>query len=610
MTPALHEEDLLGKVVDTQLMRRLWPYLRPHWRLMAVAIALIPLRVLLEMIPASLFGSALNHLAGIDKFPGLQSLAFLAVPPAGFTEIPWLALVFLLVAAAGALVDFARSIAMAVMGQRAMLQLRNRLFDHTQALPLRFFDRYPVGRLVTRLGNDVENLSEMFSAGLIALVADLVMMAAFAGVLFWLNWRLAIIAMIVVPAMAGAAIVFRWKVRDAFRVVRVKIARINAQLQETITGMRVVQLFAREKRNLDEFMATNREHRDAWFYSIQYESLLSATITLAGNLTTAFILWYGARLLDIGSVAPGDLLLFVDWMRRFYRPLQDLSAKYSVMQSSMASLERVFQLLDNPAERNEPVSAAGPREIRGEIVFENVSFAYEAQPILKNLSFRVAPGERVALVGHTGAGKTTVLKLLARMYEPQSGRILIDGADIREIPRAELRGHIAFVLQDVFLFTGDLAYNVGLGRAGVSQADIESAARTVHLEEFVARLPRGYAQPVHERGQNFSVGERQLLSFARALAQKPEILLLDEATSSVDTETEALIQDALHKLMTGKTSIVVAHRLSTIQDVDRIYVLHHGELRESGRHDELLAQRGLYWRLYQLQYAVQERSAA
>ena len=427
--------------------------------------------------------------------------------------------------------------------------------------------------------------------------------------LFWLNWRLALIAMVVVPAMAGAAIVFRWKVRDAFRVVRVKIARINAHLQETITGMRVVQLFAREQRNLDEFMATNREHRDAWFYSIQYESLLSATITLAGNLTTAFILWYGARLLDIGSRRAGRPAA----LRRLDAPLLPPAAGPvgEVLGDAVVDGEPRARV---PAARH-PGRAAraasrptGPREIRGEIVFENVSFAYEAQPILKNLSFRVAPGERVALVGHTGAGKTTVLKLLARMYEPQAGRILIDGTDIREIPRAELRRHIAFVLQDVFLFTGDLAYNVGLGRADVSQADIESAARTVHLEEFVARLPRGYAQPVHERGQNFSVGERQLLSFARALAQKPEILLLDEATSSVDTETEALIQDALHKLMTGKTSIVVAHRLSTIQDVDRIYVLHHGELRESGRHDELLAQRGLYWRLYQLQYAVQERS--
>jgi ATP-binding cassette subfamily B protein len=612
VTPSLHEEELLGKVYDGTLMRRLWPYLRPHWRLVLAAVALIPARVVLEMIPASLFGSALNHLAGDDSFPGLQSLRFLAEPVGGIPEIPWLALMFFCVALLGACVELARSVAMAVMGQRAMLALRQDLFGHVQRLPMRFFDRYPVGRLVTRLGNDVENLSEMFSAGLVALVADLVMMVAFAVVLFWLNWKLALVAMAVVPAMAGAAIVFRWKVRDAFRVVRVKIARINAHLQETITGMKVVQLFARETRNHAEFMRTNAEHRDAWFYSIQYESLLSATIALAGNLTTAFILWYGAKLVGIKSVGPGELLLFVDWMRRFYRPLQDLSAKYSVMQSSMASLERVFQLADVPAEPIEPVRAlAGPRRpMRGEIVFENVNFAYEAQPILKNLSLRVAPGERVALVGHTGAGKTTVLKLLARLYEPQSGRILIDGVDIRSIPRTELRRPMAFVLQDVFLFTGDLAYNVSLGHADVRQADVEAAIRTAHLEEFVARLPLGYGQPVHERGQNFSVGERQLLSFARALAQKPDILLLDEATSSVDTQTEAKIQDALHALMAGKTSIVVAHRLSTIQDVDRIHVLHHGELRESGRHEQLLAQRGLYWRLYQLQYAVQERSAA
>lgn len=612
MTPSLHEEELLGKVYDAQLMTRLWPYLRPHWPLVVAAVALIPVRVVLEMVPASLFGSALNHLAGVESFPGLQSFRFLAQPLAGVPEIPWLASVFCGVALLGAGAELARSVAMAVMGQRAMLALRSTLFGHVQRLPLRFFDRYPVGRLVTRLGNDVENLSEMFSAGLVALVSDLVMMAAFAVVLFWLNWKLALVAMAVVPAMAGAAIVFRWKVRDAFRVVRVKIARINAHLQETITGMKVVQLFARESRNHAEFMRTNAEHRDAWFYSIQYESLLSATIALAGNLTTAFILWYGARLIGVKSVGPGELLLFVDWMRRFYRPLQDLSAKYSVMQSSMASLERVFQLLDVPAETLEPARprSLAPRRMRGEIVFENVSFAYEAQPILKNLSFRVAAGERVALVGHTGAGKTTVLKLLARLYEPQSGRVLIDGEDIRSIPRVELRRSIAFVLQDVFLFTGDLAYNVGLGKPDVTQADMEAAVRTAHLEAFVARLPLGYRQPVHERGANFSVGERQLLSFARALAQKPDILLLDEATSSVDTQTEALIQDALHALMAGKTSMVVAHRLSTIQDVDRIHVLHHGELRESGTHEELLAHRGLYWRLYQLQYAVQERSAA
>jgi ATP-binding cassette, subfamily B, multidrug efflux pump len=608
VTPGFHDEEVMGKVYDSQLMARLWPFLRPELRFVLASFLLIPLRMGFEMIPGSIMGYAMNRLTGVDEVPGVQLLRHLIEPPAAIDWILWLAGIYFAIAVLSSLVELARSVSMAAMGQRAMLTLRTKLFDHVQRLPLRFFDRYPVGRLVTRLGNDIESASEMFSAGLVALIADLFTMAGFAAVLFYFNWRLAACAMAVVPAMAGAAIVFRWKVREAFRTVRIKIARINAHLQETITGMRVVQLFAREQRNLAEFMHTNGEHRDAWFLSIWYESLLTGTIGLAGNLTTAFILWYGARLVGFKVVALGDLILFVDYMRRFYRPLQDLSAKYSVMQSSMASLERVFQLLDIPAEPVEPARVAA-RAVRGEIVFENVTFAYESQPILKNLSFSVAPGQRVALVGHTGAGKTTVLKLLARMYEPQEGSIRIDGVDVREIPRPELRRHIAFVLQDVFLFTGDLAYNVSLGRSDISQAEVESAMRTAHLSDFVARLPLGYRQPVHERGGNFSVGERQLMSFARALAQRPEILLLDEATSSVDTATEALIQDALHALMRNKTSMVVAHRLSTIEDVDRILVLHHGELRESGTHQQLLAQRGLYWRLYQLQYAIQERAA-
>jgi ATP-binding cassette subfamily B protein len=608
MTPGFHDEEVMGKVYDSQLMRRLWPFLRPELAFVVASFLLIPVRVVLELVPGSIMGYAMNLLTGDDKMPGFQVLRPLLQAPEGVRWIVWLAGLYLAVAGLASLVELARSVSMSAMGQRAMLSLRRVLFDHVQRLPLRFFDRYPVGRLVTRLGNDIESASEMFSAGLVALIADLVVMAGLALTLFYLNFRLAACAMAVVPVMAAGAIVFRWKVREAFRTVRIKIARINAHLQETITGMRVVQLFAREKRNLAEFMATNGEHRDAWVTSIWYESLLTSTIGLAGNLTAAFILWYGARLLGFKVVALGDLMLFTDYMRRFYRPLQDLSAKYSVMQSSMASLERVFQLLDIPAEPAETARVA-PRAVRGEISFENVSFAYESQPVLKNLSFTVSPGQRVALVGHTGAGKTTVLKLLARMYEPQSGRIRIDGVDVRDIPRPELRRHIAFVLQDVFLFTGDLAYNVSLGRSDITQADVESAMATAHLSEFVARLPLGYRQPVHERGGNFSVGERQLLSFARALAQKPEILLLDEATSSVDTATEALIQDALHELMRNKTSMVVAHRLSTIEDVDRILVLHHGELRESGTHQQLLAQRGLYWRLYQLQYAVQERAA-
>ena len=607
MTPGFHDEEVLGKVYDSQLIRRLWPYLRSHWRLIVLALLLIPLRALVEVLPGPLIGSGLDALVGAEPSEDLGFLGRLADPPGELPQIPWIAFVLLLAMALGAVVEFARMFSMTVMGQRAMFTLRSDLFDHVQRLPMRFFDHYPVGRLVTRIGNDVEAVGEMFGSGLVQLVADLFVMVVFAGLLFWIDWRLALVAMGVVPLLAIAAVIMRWKVRQAYRMVRIKIARINAHLQETISGMKVVQLFARERRNFDDFARINLEHRNAWFTSINYDALLSASIEMAVNLTMAFILWYGALRIGVGEFGIGVLYVFVDYMRRFYRPLQDLSAKYSVMQSSMASLERTFQLLDSEPDPEQ--HGSGPPSVQGEVVFENVTFAYDEEAILHDVSFRIEPGERVALVGHTGAGKTTVLKLLLRLYEPQSGRILVDGTDIREIPRRELRPHLAFVLQDVFLFTGSLAYNIGLGREDIPGSAIEAAARTVHLDEFVGRLPAGYAEQVNERGTNFSVGERQLISFARALARRPAILLLDEATSNVDTETEALVQDAVHRLIEGKTSIVVAHRLSTIRDVDRIYVLHHGELREVGTHDALLAKRGLYWRLYQLQYAEQERAA-
>ncbi len=607
MTPGFHDEEVLGKVYDSQLIRRLWPYLRSHWRLIVLALLLIPLRALVEALPGPLIGSGLDALVGAEPSEDLGFLGRLADPPGELSQIPWIAFVLLLAMALGAVVEFARMFSMTVMGQRAMFTLRGDLFDHVQRLPMRFFDHYPVGRLVTRIGNDVEAVGEMFGSGLVQLVADLFVMVVFAGLLFWIDWRLALVAMGVVPLLAISAVIMRWKVRQAYRMVRIKIARINAHLQETISGMKVVQLFARERRNFDDFARINLEHRNAWFTSINYDALLSASIEMAVNLTMAFILWYGALRMGVGEFGIGVLYVFVDYMRRFYRPLQDLSAKYSVMQSSMASLERTFQLLDSEPDPEQ--HGSGPPSVQGEVVFENVTFAYDEEAILHDVSFRIEPGERVALVGHTGAGKTTVLKLLLRLYEPQSGRILVDGTDIREIPRRELRRHLAFVLQDVFLFTGSLAYNIGLGREDIPGSAIEAAARTVHLDEFVGRLPAGYAEQVNERGTNFSVGERQLISFARALARRPAILLLDEATSNVDTETEALVQDAVHRLIEGKTSIVVAHRLSTIRDVDRIYVLHHGELREVGTHDALLAKRGLYWRLYQLQYAEQERAA-
>jgi ATP-binding cassette subfamily B protein len=607
MTPGFHEEEALGRVYDSVLIRRLWPYLRRHWRFIVVAMLLIPVRSVLEALPGPLIGSGLDALVGAGPSEDLGWLAEIGEPPGGFSLIPWISLILLSAVVIGALVDFARMLSMTVMGQRAMRQLRADLFDHVQRLPMRFFDHYPVGRLVTRLGNDIDSVGEMFASGLVQLVADLFLMFLFAGLLFWIDWKLALVAMAVVPILAASAVILRWKVRQAYRLVRLKIARINAHLHETISGMKVVQLFARERKNLADFAQINLEHRNAWFTSINYDALLSASIEMAVNLTMAFILWYGAARIGVGELGLGVLYVFVDYMRRFYRPLQDLSAKYSVMQSSMASLERVFQLLDSEAEAEEP--SGGPERIRGEVRFENVTFAYTDEVVLRNVSFRIAPGERVALVGHTGGGKTTVLKLLLRLYEPQSGRILVDGVDIREMPRQQLRRHIAYVLQDVFLFTGDLSYNIGLGCEDASQSVIEQAARTVHLEEFVRRLPGGYAEPVSERGVNFSAGERQLISFARALAKRPAILLLDEATANVDTETEALVQDAVHHLIEGKTSIVVAHRLSTIRDVDRIYVLHHGEVVEVGSHDSLLETRGLYWRLYQLQYAEQERAA-
>jgi ATP-binding cassette subfamily B protein len=602
VTPDFLEEGAIGKVYDRALIARLWPWLRPHWKWLAAAFALVPVSFLLEAIPAVLVGRALNHASGSEAVPAgsLPFVSFAARTPEGVPLLLWLAGVFLAVALLGAGVQFLRAIVMTVMGERAMRSLRADLFEHVQRLGLRFFDTYPVGRLVTRLTHDPESLVEMFSGGIVMLIADLLRMLAFALALFLIDWRLAAVSMAVVPLLALAAVVFRYKVREAYREVRVWIARINANLQETLTGMRVVQLFARERRNLADFRAINARHRDAWFQSIHYDALLSASLEAAGLVVVALILWYGSGLIQAGALELGTLLLFYDWTRRFLMPLQDLSAKYSVMQSSMASLERIFELLDVP--REVETGDPAPRELRGEVVFENVTFAYDAEPVLRDVSFRVAPGERVAFVGHTGAGKTTILKLLARFYEPQTGRILVDGIDLRALARPELRRHIAFVLQDVFLFTGDLAYNVGLGEADPEA--VREAARTVHLDALLARLPRGLSQPVRERGANFSLGERQLLSFARALARRPQILLLDEATASVDTETEALVQDGLARLLRGKTSLVVAHRLSTIQDADRIYVLHHGEIREVGTHEELLARRGLYWKLYQLQYAA------
>jgi len=608
LTSDLHEEEALGKVYDSDLLKRLWPFVRPYKKLVAVSFALIPFRGILEVSPPLIIGAALNYIIEGEIASDIAWLEPWLRPHFGLPTLLWLFSILLVVTISLLAFEWLRAASMILLGQKTIMDVRRALFDHVQRLPMGFFDRYPVGRLVTRLTNDLENLAEMFSLGVVALFADVLIMIFYAYVIFTVDSRLAFRAMLVVPILAVAAAIFRYKVRQAFREVRVKIARINSHLQETISGMKVVQLFARERRNLRDFKRLNASHRDSWFKSINYDALLFSSVDLATNLTRALIFWYGARLLGAGEMSLATIYVFTDYMTRFFRPLMDLSAKYSVMQSSMASAERVFQLFDEKPEPLDRIEQAIP-SVAGEVVFENVTFSYGNEAVLKNVSFRVARGERVAFVGHTGSGKTTILKLLARLYELQEGSIRVDGIDIRGIARHDLRRRMAFVLQDVFLFEGDLRYNITLG-ADVEQRKLDHAVEITHVKPLVERLEAGYSHPVSERGVNFSTGERQLLSFARALVREPSILLLDEATSSVDTETEALVQDALHSLMAGKTSIVVAHRLSTIKDVDRIYVMHKGEICERGRHEDLLAQRGLYWRLYQLQYAHQEGRAA
>jgi len=614
---ALQEEAEIGKAYDARLMARLWPYVRPYWALMLVTLLLVVPLFFLELTPAWIIKQGLDR-----AFPGepladsgpagpAWLVSFLEAPE-GVPPLVWLSALYGVAAVLLAGLQFLNLYVMAWTGQLAMRDLRRDVFGHIQKLHLGFFDRYPVGRLVTRATNDVENVAEMFSSGIVALITDVFKMVGFAAFLFVLNAKLALWTFTVVPALVVIAVVFRLRVREAFRETRVRIARINATIQETITGMKVVQLFTREARNLADFDVQNAKNRDAAQRSNRWDAGLFSSVEIAQNLTVAIILGYGVRVATVGT-----FFVFVDWMRRFFMPLRDLSAKYSVMQSSMASAERIFQLFDTQPAILDRARAAPPRPAapRGTVEFDGVWFAYAPEPrdedwVLRDVSFRVAPGERAAFVGATGAGKTSIIKLLVRLYEPQRGTIRIDGIDLRELPQAELRRRVDMVLQDVFLFSGTVAENIGLGNEALDAAALERAARTVEAHRFIERLPRGYQTVLGERGGDLSAGQRQLLSFARAVAHGADVLVLDEATSSIDTETEAAIQRGIHNLMVGKTSLVIAHRLSTIRDVDRIHVLHKGRIVESGRHGELLALDGTYATLYRLQYAAQEASAA
>jgi ATP-binding cassette subfamily B protein len=590
-----HPEEILGKAYDLRLIRRLWKYILPYKRWFWFAMLLLPLQ--------QAFGLAQPYLMkiGIDQYIAQRDLW-------GLQNV---GLLFLgAIAGETATVFFHYYLTMAV-AQRCLADLRVEIFSHVQKLPMSYFDRNPVGRLVTRMTTDVDVLQEMFSSGVMTLISDFVMVVWIVGIMFYLHVELALASLALIPPMAFAINFFRVKARQTYRQIRERIARINAYLGEAISGMAVIQLFAREEKTFREFEELNADHRDAYHISNLYEAALYSMVEAAGSVSIALLLWYGGGEVLHGVIGIGTVVAFKEYIHRFFVPLRDFSQKYAVMQSAMSSAERIFQLLDTPVSIESPKNAVVARPFRGEVVFDNVWFHYKAgDPVLKGVSFRIEPGEKIAVVGATGSGKTTTIKLLNRFYDIQKGSIKVSGVDVREWDLQVLRKHIGVVLQDVFLFSGDIRTNLALGDRSVPMERIEQAARFANADTFIRRLPDGFGAHVRERGSNFSGGQRQLLSLARVLVFQPEILVMDEATSSVDTETEALIQDALERVMQDRTCLLIAHRLSTIRNADRIIVLHHGEVREIGSHAELMEQHGIYHRLYQLQYEREELKLA
>jgi ATP-binding cassette subfamily B protein/subfamily B ATP-binding cassette protein MsbA len=493
---------------------------------------------------------------------------------------------------------------MEITSQRVMYDIRMKVLAHLQRLSLSFFDRNPVGRLVTRATNDVEVLHEMFTSIVITLLRDVFTLIGVVVLLLNLNWRLALVSFAVLPVMVWATAIFSVRIRDAFREVRVRVARINANLQESISGIRVTQIFRREAESFGRFARANHDLFRANMRQLRVFALFMPLMELASSIAIALVIWYGGGRVLRSTLSLGTLVAFLSYVQMFFRPIRNLAEQYSTMQATMASSERIFLLLDSREMIPEPERPVRPPSVRGRVEFENVWFSYDGtDDVLRDVSFTVEPGQTVAIVGATGAGKTSIISLLERFYDVKRGRITLDGVDIRDMERSFLRSHLGLVMQDVFVFAGDIESNIRLGNASVTDEKVREVARHVNAERFIERLPGGYRETVHERGSTLSTGQRQLLAFARALAFDPRILILDEATSNIDTETEALIQDALRKLMAGRTSIVIAHRLSTIQHADRILVMHKGKVREAGTHQELLAARGYYYRLYQLQYA-------
>jgi len=593
-----HDEDVLGKAYDARLMRRLVMYLRPYWSQVALSFVAIIIGAAAQLAQPYLMKVAIDRFIATGQLAPLDRLA---------------ALYFVILVVAFA-ADYTQTWTMQLTGQKLMFDLRTDLYTHLQRLDLKYYDRNPVGRLMTRVTSDVDVLNDLFTSGVVTVFGDVFTLVGIMGVMLWMNWRLAVAAFCVLPLIVLITQWFRRNVRESYRVVRGWIARINAFLQENITGMSTVQMFRREALNFSRFDDIDRKHRDANIESIFYYALFYPAIEAVSALASALIIWYGGGMVLGSLLTLGELVAFLQYAQRFFRPISDMSEKFNILQSAMASSERIFSLLDEPVVVQPPaVPVARPMPAAGHIAFEHVSFSYGGgHDVLSDVSFEVRPGERVGIVGATGAGKTTLINLLLRFYDVTGGRITVDGVDVREIDLMELRSLFSLVLQDVHLFSGTIADNIRLGNRSIDDDRVRRAAQAVHADAFISRLPNGYASAVVERGATLSVGQKQLLSFARALAFDPRVLILDEATSSVDTDTEVLIRDALRVLMGGRTTIAIAHRLSTIQDMDKILVLHKGRLRESGSHQELLAARGIYFKLFELQYrgAEQQKSVA
>ena len=640
-----HSSEVAGKALDRQLLSRLLHYLRPYRRWVAASIALMLIGSLVQLA-----GPAIAQMA-IDRYISPVSTEGLDIA-ARHRGLNLMALLYLGTVAGGFLFQYAQMYLMNLTGQRAMFDLRMQLYERLLHLPMSYYDRSSVGWVMTRLTNDVEVLNEMFTSGVVSIFGDVFILTGIVAFMFYLDAGLAAAVMIVLPLLIVATMWFRVKARDSYREVRAKLGRLNAFLQENLMGIRVVQIFTREERNFQRFREINEDYRDSFIRTIFYYALFFPGVEFLSALALALLIWFGGGGIIHGTLTFGVVYAFILYVQRFYRPIRDLAEKYNIMQSAMASSERIFRLLDEPVRISGPEEPKFPEPMNGRVEFRNVWFSYDAVPtdrdgqghrralaavdaleeemrspadpvpataaataearewVLKDVSFTVEPGQTVAIVGATGAGKTTIISLLTRLYDVQKGRICIDGMDVREIDPRRLRASISVVLQDVFLFTGTVEWNIRLGEERIDRAAVEQAARHVNAATFIERLPDGYESEVLERGATLSAGQRQLLAFARALAFDPAILVLDEATSSVDTETEALIQDALEKLMADRTTIVIAHRLSTIQQADKIIVLHKGEVREVGTHRELLERQGIYHRLYRLQYQGREDRAS